>query len=422
MRRILDSRPGKILIVIAALAVVGAGVFYVATQRSNTYVAEFTATQGIYEGDSVRVLGVEVGTIASIESDADVSRVEMQIDDDVDVPADANALLVAQSLVAERFIQLTPVYEGGPTMEEGGVIGVDRTAVPVEWDAVKEQLMKLSEAVGPSEDDPEGALAGVVESGDELLDGNGERFNRTLEELSSTMSVMSDGREDLFSTVQNLQMFVTALSESEEEIVSFGNRLASVSDVLAGQTEELDAALVNLDVAVNDIDRFLENHGPRLTANVDKLGRATEVVRDRREDIENMLHVAPNATANFYNIYRPYQGTLNGVLAFNQMGSPVEFICGAITGLNNDTARDDADMCAEYLGPFLNTLQSNYPFGMAAPPYTPTAEPDQIDQAQKPGTETPSGVQPPSEDPAALTRIVEPGTNMTDLLVGTGGN
>src|SRR5699024_458310 len=94
MRRILDSRPGKILIVIAALAVVGAGVFYVATQRSNTYVAEFTATQGIYEGDSVRVLGVEVGTIASIESDADVSRVEMQIDDDVDVPADANALLV----------------------------------------------------------------------------------------------------------------------------------------------------------------------------------------------------------------------------------------------------------------------------------------------------------------------------------------
>lgn len=422
MRRGINSRLGRIGVVLAALAVVAAGIWFVATQRSNTFVAEFSSTQGIYEGDSVRVLGVDVGTISSIDNSAGVSRVEMRVDADVQVPSDANALLVAQSLVAERFIQLTPVYEGGPEMEDGAVIDVDRTAVPVEWDAVKEQLMELSEAVGPTEDDPDGALSSFVESGDELLDGNGERLNRTLSELSSTMTVLSDGREDLFSTVQNLQLFVTALSNSEEEIVNFGGRLASVSDVLADQTDELDAALTNLDVAVNDIDRFLANHGPRLTTNIDKLGEATSVIRERRDDLENMLHIAPNALANFYNIYRPYQGTLNGVLALNQMGSPVEFLCGAITGLNNPTANDDADMCAEYLGPFLNTLSSNYPYGVAAPPYTPTAEPHQIEQAQTPGTETPSGVQPPANVPAELTRVTEPGTNMTDLLVATGGN
>ena len=49
-----------------------------------------------------------------------LSKVTMEVDHEVPIPADANALLVAQSLVAERFIQLTPAHTGGPEMEDGG--------------------------------------------------------------------------------------------------------------------------------------------------------------------------------------------------------------------------------------------------------------------------------------------------------------
>jgi len=420
MNRLLSSTAAKVVALVAVVAVVvGAG--WVLTHRTKTITAMFESTRGVYEDDTVRVLGVRVGTISDITPEAGLSKVTMKIDRDVPIPADANALLVAQSLVAERFIQLTPAHTGGEEMPDGGMIPPDRTAVPVEWDGVKEQLMKLSTALSPVGDEETGPLGQFVESADSLLDGNGAEVRDALREVSQTMSLISDGRENLFTTLKNLQLFVTALSQSEEQIVSFGGRLASVSQVLSDQTADIDAALRDLDLAVMDINRFLGNHGDRVTNAVDKLGRATEVVRDRRAELEGVLHVGPTAMANFYNIYRPYQGVLNGVLAMNQMANPTNFICGAIAGLANNTAESDAQLCAEYMGPLFNSLTSNYPYGAVTPPITPTAEPQQIWNSQKPGTQTAPGVQPVSARPDPLVNVVNRGDNLTDTLLVTGG-
>ena len=415
------TRVLKPIAVVAVIVLIVAAAWYVFSGKTKTITAYFASTKGVYEADTVRVLGVQVGTISSIDAENGQSKVTMKVDRDLAVPADANALLVAQSLVAERFIQLTPVHSEGPLLEDGDSIPIDRTAVPVEWDGVKEQLLKLSSALGPTEEDPDGALSSFVDSADSMLDGNGSDVREALNEVSHTMSVLSDGREDLFTTLRNLQLFVSALSASEEQIVSFGGKLASVSQVLGDQTGDIDAALKDLDLAVTDINRFLDANGTRVTTAVDKLGQATRVVRDRRKDLENLLHVAPTATSNFYNIYRPYQGTLNGVLAMNQMSNPTNFICGAIAGLANNTAESDAQLCSEYMGPLFNSLTSNYPYGTVVPPITPTAEPDQIVQGQKPGTQTPEGVQPPADRPDPLINVVNNGDDLTANLLATGG-
>lgn len=414
------SRVLKPIAVIAVIILAAVAVWYFVSARTMTINAQFESTKGVYAGDTVRVLGVEVGRIANISPEDGHSTVTMKVDADVAIPEDANALLVAQSLVAERFIQLTPVHSDGPQMEDGGTIPADRTAVPVEWDGIKEQLLTLSSALGPTAEDPDGALSGFVDSADAVLDGNGTAIRTTLNELSHTMSVLSGGREDLFTTLRNLQLFVSALSSSEEQIVSFGGKLASVSQVLADQTNEIDSALKDLDLAVTDINRFLDKNGDRVTNGVDKLGQATQVLRDRRKDIEGLLHVAPTATSNFYNIYRPYQGTLNGALALNQMSNPTNFLCGAIAGVANNTAESDAELCAQYMAPLLDSFTSNYPYGTVSPPLTPTAEPHQIKPAQKPGTATPDGVQPPAQQPDPLTNVVK-GDDLTSTLMFAGG-
>ncbi|AWH91429.1 MCE family protein [Dietzia lutea] len=420
MSRFLSSTAGKVVALLAVVALV-VGAVWLLTGRTKTITAFFESTRGVYEDDTVRVLGVRVGRITDITTEDGLSKVTMKVDRDVEIPADANALLVAQSLVAERFVQLTPAFTGGEEMADGGTIPVERTAVPVEWDGVKEQLMKLSTALSPAAGEQTGPLGEFVESADAMFDGNGAEIRDALSEVSQTMSILSDGRENLFTTLKNLQLFVTALSQSEEQIVSFGGRLASVSQVLGDQTGDIDAALRDLDLAVMDINRFLENHGDRVTTAVDKLGRATEVVRDRRAELEGVLHVGPTAMANFYNIYRPYQGVLNGVLAMNQMANPTNFICGAIAGLANNRAESDAQLCAQYMGPLFNSLTSNYPYGAVTPPITPTAEPHQIVQGQKPGTQTPPGVQPVSDRPDPLVNVVNRGDDLTGTLLVTGG-
>lgn len=134
---------------VVVVLIVGAAVMFVPKLFQNTITAYFPATTGLYSGDDVRVLGVKVGTIDSIEPGADFARVTMNVKKSVEIPADAKAVIVAPSLVSGRFVQLTPVYAGGPTMGDGASIPVERTAVPVEWDEIKTELNKLSEALGP---------------------------------------------------------------------------------------------------------------------------------------------------------------------------------------------------------------------------------------------------------------------------------
>src|SRR5690606_24335606 len=106
MSRILSSPLAKIVALLAVIALVVGAVWFF-TARTKTITAYFPSTRGVYEDDTVRVLGVRVGSISEIATEDGKSKVTMEVDRDVAIPADANALLVAQSLVAERFIQLT---------------------------------------------------------------------------------------------------------------------------------------------------------------------------------------------------------------------------------------------------------------------------------------------------------------------------
>ena len=83
--------------------------------------AYFDKAVGIYEGSDVRVLGVEVGKVTSVEPQGDLVKVGLRVDRGVDIPADARAVQITPSVVADRYVQLTPAYTGGDTMSSGAV-------------------------------------------------------------------------------------------------------------------------------------------------------------------------------------------------------------------------------------------------------------------------------------------------------------
>jgi phospholipid/cholesterol/gamma-HCH transport system substrate-binding protein len=109
--------------------------------------AWFAQAVGLYEGSDVRILGIPVGTITAVVPQGDRVRVDMEIQDDYDIPADAEAVVLAPSLVSDRYVQFAPVYDGGATMKDGATVPLERTAVPVELDAVYSALDDLSTAL-----------------------------------------------------------------------------------------------------------------------------------------------------------------------------------------------------------------------------------------------------------------------------------
>lgn len=325
-----------------------------------TITATFANANAIYPGDDVRIAGVKVGTISEIEPDATQAIFTLKIQHGVRVAADAKAVVVEQNLISARFVQLTPGGDSDPSLGEGAVIPRERTAVPVEWDEVKEQLNRLATDLGPSADVSTSSVGRFIESAADAMDGNGQKLRRALTQLAGISRVIADGSGDITEIITNLQTFVSVLKESNEQIVQFQDRLATLSSVLDGSRSDLDAALVNLSEAVVDVQRFVAGNRDRASEQVARLVNVTQNLVDHRADLEQVLHVAPSAIANAYNMQDPRTGGASGVFVLNNLADPNAFFCGMLGALANVTAVESGKLCAHYLGPGLDTVSLNY--------------------------------------------------------------
>lgn len=316
-----------------------------------TITAYFPSATGIYPGDEVRVSGVKVGKISSIEPEGTQAKITMNVDHDVPVPADAKAVIVAQNLVAARYVQLTPAYRknSGPKMASGAVIPVERTAVPVEWDEVKNQVTRLATDLGPQGNVSTTSVSKFIDSAANALDGNGEKLRQTIAELSGVSRVLAEGSGNIVDIIKNLQAVVTTLRDSNVQIVQFQDRLATLTSVINDSSSDLDGAITNLSVAIGEVQRFIAETRDPTSEQIQRLGNVTQILVDNKTALENNLHIAPTAFANGYNIYNPDTGDFGGGFTLPNFSSPVGFICGSIGALENTTAPETAKLCAQYL-------------------------------------------------------------------------
>jgi phospholipid/cholesterol/gamma-HCH transport system substrate-binding protein len=424
LRRNRWTRVALAAVLVSTLAV---GVFLIWPSRAGTKLtAYFTSAVGLYPGDEVRVVGVPVGRIDAIEPRAQDVKITMTLDNGIKVPADAKALIISPNLVAARFIQLAPAYTGGPVLADGAGIGLDRTAVPVEWDEVKDQLTQLSSQLGPQDGSMQGPLSAFVNQAADTFDGNGDSFRQALRELSQTAGRLGDSRTDLFGTVRNLQVLVNALSNSNQQIVQFTNHVASVSQVLADSTADLDNTLGTLNQALADVRELLGDNNDALIAQVGKLADFTQILTDHSDDIEQILHITPNGLANFYNIYNPAQGTVGGLLTLPNFANPVQFICGGTfdVGANPDNYKR-AEICRQRMGPVFKRIAMNFPPLLFHPINSITAYKGQIIY-DTPATEAKARTPVPylqwQNAPGVTPPQLPDGADLTSLLVPPAAN
>ncbi|NWF26547.1 MCE family protein [Streptomyces sp. PKU-EA00015] len=309
--------------------------------------AYFPRTVGIYPGSDVRVLGVRVGEVIEIVPEGGRVRVELAYEPGRRIPADAQAAIINSSVVSDRYVQMLPVYQGGPVMRDGAVIPESRTAVPVELDRVFDSLHTTAEALGPKGANKDGSLSRLLGVSADNLDGQGEQMHQTVEDLSLAVTTLSDGRQDLFGTVRNLQVFTAALAADDKSVRSFNDSLAAVADQLAGERKDLAAALKHLGVALGDVSRFVKNNKKALTDDVKGLSKVTKVLVTQRAALAELMEVAPTGLSNLQNAYNPSSGTLDTRNNPDHPQDPAALLCsllkttGDAGGKNPDCAELD---------------------------------------------------------------------------------
>lgn len=423
------SFPQRVIAAIAMVLVLALVImlvwFGVQKATTRTITAYFPSVTGLYQGDPVKVIGVKVGAVDSIEPrDRDV-RVVLRVDKGVPVPADARAVIVAQSLVSGRFVQLTPSYTSGPTMDSDNTdIPMDRTAVPMEWDDVKKQLDELSGVLGPQAGDDgaieQGTAAELIDVAAQNLDGTGASMATSLQEMSTVMGTLAENRDDLFATVKNLQKLTGLLSQNHEQLVQFNGRMASVSSILAESDQELGDAMDNLDEALGELTTFLNENTAAVSSSMEKLVPFTETLKENDEGLRGLLHSAPNQLANFFNIYNPLTGSLDGVFGLGMGNNLITLLCGSMASTNRPMDTEEGiEQCVDLLAPVIGDIAVNFPPFMANPLIGRTATQDQITyQNQSVKRRAQAGV---GERDVESTKP-RPADPMLNLLLPFGGN
>ncbi len=309
---------GAALVLVLIAATVQLSLSAMAVGRTHV-VAYFVNSNGIFVGDVVSILGVPVGKIDKIEPQTELVKISFWFEDKYRVPADAKAVILSPALVTARVIQLTPAYTGGPQMQDNAVISAQRTAVPMEWDDLRQQLEKLVDMMQPTEPGGVSPLGSVVTTTADNLRGQGATIRDSIIKLSKAITALGDHSDDVFSSVKNLSILVSALQTSGDLMRQLNTNLASVSALLANDPNEIGEALAALNGLVSDVQSFVADNREALGATADKMASVSDAVDASLDDLKQTLHVAPNALQNFMNIYQPAQGTLSGATGAQQL-------------------------------------------------------------------------------------------------------
>jgi phospholipid/cholesterol/gamma-HCH transport system substrate-binding protein len=162
------------------------------------------------------------------------------------------------------------------------------------------------------------------------LEGQGTNLNQTVEDLSQAVTTLSDGRGDLFATVGNLQVFTAALAADDKSVRSFNGSLAKVAKQLAGEREDLAAALKNLGTALGDVSDFVKKNKKSLTSNVRGLSKVTKVLVTQQAALKELLEVAPTGLSNLQNAYNASAGTLDTRNNPDRPQDPASLLCSVL--------------------------------------------------------------------------------------------
>ncbi|QLL07555.1 MCE family protein [Mycobacterium vicinigordonae] len=363
------SRRAKIALSVALGMMLVGGIAVVAiglgAERKTRITAYFDNTNGLFSGDEVRILGVAVGKVDTIVPQPDRAKVTMYVDSKYKIPANAMAAILSPQLVTARAVQLTPAYTGGPVMSDGAVIPLDRTAVPVEWDDLRQELQKLTDALQPTKDGGLSKLGELVSTAANNLRGRGVDIRQAVVKMAQALSILGDHSDDIFLTIKNLATVVSALQDSTDAMQAMNRNLAAVTSLLADDPDEVGHAIADLNAVVGDANHFIADNREALGTTADKLASITTVVHDSVDDIKQALHVFPNVLQNVTNIFQPAQASLTGALAMTNFNNPISFLCGAIEAASRLGNERSAKLCVQYLAPIIKNRQWNaLPIGL----------------------------------------------------------
>ena len=289
------------LLIVAALLITA----FTGGTSMRTITAEFPEAPGLYPGNHVDVLGIPVGTITNVKAEANFVAVTMHVRSSLQIPANADAEIMAPQVVADRFVQLLPAYTSGPTMPAGAVIPVSRTAIPQSVDAVIGTLTQLANQLGPNGVNKNGALTDLLGQLAKQFGGAGPAFHGAVVNFSQALHAIAQASPSVAGIFNNLGNLSQALANNSTTYQSFATDLTAVSGLLSNDRSEIGGVLSSLQQLFANLNNFIRDDGGNIGASVNNLKIFASALAAQQSSLAQAFDLAPLSLQNLNNAIDP---------------------------------------------------------------------------------------------------------------------
>ncbi len=282
-----------VFVIITLLGVTYVGARYAQLDRvifdqSYEVAAHLPDSGGSFAGGEVTYRGTTIGRIDRMElTDAGVTAY-LDIDEEWDeIPAETLTVVGNRSALGEQYIDLQPLVDDGPYLEDGSEIAMEQARLPI---PTVKLLSDVSTTVANIDQD---ALKTVVSEFGKAFEGTGDDLGQFIDTSNSFIQTANENFEITTSLIRQSRTVLQTQLDKSSAIRSFSKNLALFSGALASSDNSLRALIGTGSATAKELRSFIEENDVDLAGLFNNLRTVGDLQVKYLDGIEQLLVVYP---------------------------------------------------------------------------------------------------------------------------------
>ena len=270
-------------------------------ESRDSYTAEFRDVQGLLVNDDVKIAGVTLGKVESIDHlPGGTAEVTFSLRDDIEVPEDSQIVVRWRDVFGLRFVYVEP-GESDAMMSPGDTFPVTQTRAPADLGSMLQRLTPFLRALEPELQNQ------VLEALAEGLVGREDEVRSLIARGGELTQAIATRDQEIESLLTNSATILEAYAQREEQLRGLLDSFAEVSATLSARNDEIEDAIVGLADGQQELRRFVEDNADEVHATLDALEDLTDVTSQQRDDLSRTLATSPRGFVAYHLISRTGQ-------------------------------------------------------------------------------------------------------------------
>ena len=253
-----------------------------------SYNATFSDVTGLLPGNDVRIAGVKIGAVDSVELQGNnLAKVAFSLEEGRTIPESTIVRLRYRNLVGERYLALTEGEGSARPLREGSTIPLAQTRNALDLTVLFNGFRPLFQALEPE------TVNKVAFEIVQTLQGEGGTVESIVARTASLTNTLADRDQVIGNVIDNLTTVLATLDDRGSQLSDLIVQLRRLSEGFAQDREAIGASLDGISDLTTATAQLLVDVREPLQADIAELGELARTLNENSETVDGVLQRLP---------------------------------------------------------------------------------------------------------------------------------